>query len=142
MALRKKREVLEEPQDYEIERRETPRYNPDPEAGLSAAQVEQHRDDGWRNVSVAPPAQTTKEIIRENVCTYFNLIFLVLAILLCLVGSFRDLTFLPVIIFKFDSCFSFKYRISTIQFTDNAVNICNHKRIFFASKNGIFLSYH
>lgn len=35
MALRKKHEVLEEPQDYEIERRETPRYNPDPEAGLS-----------------------------------------------------------------------------------------------------------
>ena len=100
MALRKKHEVLEEPQDYEIERRETPRYNPDPEAGLLAAQVEQHRDDGWRNVSVAPPAQTTKEIIRENVCTYFNLIFLVLAILLCLVGSFRDLTFLPVIIFN------------------------------------------
>lgn len=100
MALRKKHEVLEEPQDYEIERRETPRYNPDPEAGLSAAQVAQHRDDGWSNVSVAPPAQTTKEIIRENVCTYFNLIFLVLAILLCLVGSFRDLTFLPVIIFN------------------------------------------
>ena len=46
MALRKKHEVLEEPQDYEIERRETPRYNPDPEAGLSAAQVEQHREDG------------------------------------------------------------------------------------------------
>ena len=85
MALRKKHEVLEEPQDYEIERRETPRYNPDPEAGLSAAQVEQHREDGWRNVSVAPPAQTTKEIIRENVCTYFNLIFLVFAILLCVV---------------------------------------------------------
>ena len=100
MALRKKHEVLEEPQDYEIERRETPRYNPDPEAGLSAAQVAQHRDDGWSNVSVAPPAQTTKEIIQENVCTYFNLIFLVLAILLCLVGSFRDLTFLPVIIFN------------------------------------------
>ena len=54
MALRKKHEVLEEPQDYEIERRETPRYNPNPEAGLSAAQVEQHREDGWRNVSVAP----------------------------------------------------------------------------------------
>lgn len=100
MALRKKHEVLDEPEDYEIERRETTRYNPDPEAGLSMAQVEEHRADGWRNVSVAPPAQTTKEIIRENVCTYFNLIFLVLAILLCLVGSFRDLTFLPVIIFN------------------------------------------
>lgn len=32
-------------------------------------------------------------------CIYlFNLIFVVLAVLLCLVGSFRDLTFLPVII--------------------------------------------
>lgn len=100
MALRKKHEVLDEPEDYEIERRETTRYNPAPEAGLSMDQVEEHRADGWRNVSVAPPAQTTKEIIRENVCTYFNLIFLVLAILLCLVGSFRDLTFLPVIIFN------------------------------------------
>ena len=38
------------------------------------------------------------DIIKKNVCTYFNLIFAVLAVLLCLVGSFRDLTFLPVVI--------------------------------------------
>ena len=37
MALRKKHEVLEEPQDYEIERRETPRYNPDPGGSGGAA---------------------------------------------------------------------------------------------------------
>ena len=36
--------------------------------------------------------------MRENVCTYFNLIFLIIAILLCVVGSFRDLTFLPIIL--------------------------------------------
>ena len=30
--------------------------------------------------------------------TYFNLIFIVLGVLLCLVGSFRNLTFLPVVI--------------------------------------------
>lgn len=47
---------------------------------------------------VEPPSKTTKEIVHENVFTYFNLIFVVLAVLLCLVGSFRDLTFLPVII--------------------------------------------
>ena len=39
-----------------------------------------------------------KEIIHENVFTYFNLVFTVLAVLLCLVGSFRNLTFMPVII--------------------------------------------
>lgn len=53
---------------------------------------------GWTNQPVDPPSKTTKEIIQENVFTYFNLIFLVLAVLLCLVGSFRDLTFLPVIV--------------------------------------------
>ena len=44
------------------------------------------------------PSKTTKEIIISNVFTYFNLIFLVIAVLLLLVGAFRDLTFLPVII--------------------------------------------
>lgn len=34
----------------------------------------------------------------ENIFTYFNLIFLILAILLCLVESYKNLTFLPVII--------------------------------------------
>ena len=39
-----------------------------------------------------------EEIIVSNVCTYFNLIFLVITILLVAVGSFRNLTFLPIII--------------------------------------------
>lgn len=37
-------------------------------------------------------------IIKKNVCTYFNAIFLVIAVLLVLAGSFRSLTFLPVIL--------------------------------------------
>ena len=40
------------------------------------------------NDEVAPPGLTTKEIVHNNIFTYFNLIFLILAILLCLVGSF------------------------------------------------------
>ena len=55
-------------------------------------------ENGWTNEEVAPPSLTVKEIIHKNVFTYFNLIFLVLAGLLCIVGSFRNLTFLPVII--------------------------------------------
>lgn len=76
----------------------TTRYRPDHQTGLTAQQVQEHRMHGWTNQPVDPPSKTTKEIIRENVFTYFNLIFLVLAVLLCLVGSFRDLTFLPVIV--------------------------------------------
>ena len=78
---RRKRKLQEEACDYEIERTPTTRYEPDYEEGLTSA-------------------QTTEEIIKENVFTYFNLIFLVLAILLTIVGSFRNLTFLPVIIFN------------------------------------------
>lgn len=76
----------------------TTRYCPEYEKGLTMQQVQEHRLHGWSNQAVEAPSKTTKEIIHDNVFTYFNLIFLVLAILLCLVGSFRDLTFLPVIV--------------------------------------------
>lgn len=38
------------------------------------------------------------EIIKGNLFTYFNLVFLIITIILLSVGSYRDLTFLPVII--------------------------------------------
>ena len=60
--------------------------------------MQEHRLHGWTNRAVDSASKTTKEIIHENVFTYFNLIFTVLAVLLCIAGSFRDLTFLPVII--------------------------------------------
>ncbi|MCQ5289782.1 cation-translocating P-type ATPase, partial [[Clostridium] scindens] len=66
--------------------------------GLTSQQVREQTQDGWTNEAVDPPAQTTRENIHENVFTYFILIFTVLAVLLCLVGSFMNLTFLPVII--------------------------------------------
>ena len=37
--------------------------------------------------------KTVAQIIRSNVVTYYNLIFLIITILLIVVGSFRDLTF-------------------------------------------------
>ena len=92
--------VTDETFDYEIERNPTTRYQTDYKEGLTSRQVAEHKKDGWTNVTVDPPAQTTKEIIHQNVFTYFNLIFAVLAVLLCMVGSFRNLTFLPVIIFN------------------------------------------
>lgn len=47
---------------------------------------------------VDPPSKSVQEIIQSNVFTYFNLVFAVLAVLLIVAGSFRNLTFLPVII--------------------------------------------
>ena len=76
----------------------TTRYEADPSEGLSAEQVAEYRENGWTNRAVEPPSKTTAEIVKSNVCTYFNLIFMIIAIFLILAGSFRDLTFLPVII--------------------------------------------
>lgn len=98
---RRVKRSIDETQTMEItleKRIPTTRYRPDHQTGLTAQQVQEHRMYGWTNQPVDPPSKTTKEIIQENVFTYFNLIFLVLAVLLCLVGSFRDLTFLPVIV--------------------------------------------
>ena len=94
MARRKKLQVEEKKE----RRLPTTRYNPEYKKGLTSQQVQEHRLHGWTNKAVEPPSKTTKEIVHEDVFTYFNLIFVVLAVLLCLVGSFRDLTFLPVII--------------------------------------------
>ena len=94
MVRRKKLQVEEKKE----RRLPTTRYNPEYKKGLTSQQVQEHRLHGWTNKAVEPPSKTTKEIVHENVFTYFNLIFVVLAVLLCLVGSFRDLTFLPVII--------------------------------------------
>ncbi len=80
------------------QRTETPHYKPYYKDGLTSRQVEEHKLHGWTNITVDPPAKTVEEIVRDNVFTYFNLIFAILALLLCIVGSFRNLTFLPLII--------------------------------------------
>ena len=55
-------------------------------------------ENGLGNEPVDSASKTVGQIVRENVLTYFNLIFLILSVLLIIVGSFRNLTFLPVIL--------------------------------------------
>ena len=66
--------------------------------GLTDEEVRQRVDEGLTNRADISTDKTTKEIVISNVFTYFNLIFLVITILLIMVGSFRNLTFLPIII--------------------------------------------
>ena len=74
------------------------RFDPSPETGLDSRQVQARRDAGLVNVSVKASGKSVGEIIKGNIFTYFNLIFAVLAALLILVGSFKSLTFLPVVL--------------------------------------------
>ena len=73
----------------------TTRYEADPSEGLSAEQVAEYRENGWTNRAVEPPSKTTAEIVKSNVCTYFNLIFLIIAIF----SSKQTIPFLQILRF-------------------------------------------
>ena len=77
-------------------RREVPRVSADPQQGLNQHQVRERQQNGWVNDPVESPTKSVREIVRENVCTFFNFIFVVLAALLIAVGSFDDMLFLLI----------------------------------------------
>ncbi len=68
------------------------------QSGLSTHQIEERIQRGMVNTPVEAPSKTVKEIVLTNTLTYFNFIFGGIAVLLIMVGAFRELTFLPVII--------------------------------------------
>ena len=68
------------------------------ERGLSDIQVNERIEQGLTNKPVESSEKSNARIVKENVFTYFNFVFLVIAILLVIAGSYRNLTFLPIII--------------------------------------------
>ena len=77
---------------------EIQRFQPDPDQGLSAQQVQDRTDRGLVNVVTDDSSETTGRIIRSNVFTYFNIIFFVMALILLLVNSYNNMTFLVVVL--------------------------------------------
>ena len=75
-------------------RREMPLLTPTAERGLTEQQAQALQAAGWGNEAVSSPAKSEKQIIRENICTYFNLIFVILAGCLLAVGDIWDMSFL------------------------------------------------
>ena len=68
------------------------------ERGLNDIQVNERIEQGLTNKPVESSEKSNARIVKENVFTYFNFVFLVIAILLVIAGSYRNLTFLPIII--------------------------------------------
>lgn len=81
-----------------VKRRPIMRFNADTEKGLSSEQIQEYRNRGWVNEPVEPPSKTVRQIIRDNLFTYFNMVFAILALLLIIAGSFRNLTFLVIVL--------------------------------------------
>lgn len=84
--------------EEELLRKPIERVSVSYEEGLNDILVQERIEKGWNNRAVESPEKTNKQIVKENVFTYFNLIFLVLSILLIIAGSYRNLTFFPIII--------------------------------------------
>ena len=71
----------------------------DPEQGLTWTQAELRRASGWHNKPSSGMLLTDREILLQHCLTFFNLVFVVLAVLLALAGSsIKNMTFLIVVI--------------------------------------------
>ncbi len=79
-------------------RTEIPVFKAKASYGLTAAQVSERTEAGWTNTPVDPPGKTVGQIIADNVFTYFNMIFVILAICVIAVGSWQNLMFMGVVI--------------------------------------------
>ena len=84
--------------DSEQLNRVLPRIETEADLGLTEAQARERKENGYANVTPGSASKTVGQIIVSNVCTYFNLIFLILAVLIVLVGSYNDLMFVPIIV--------------------------------------------
>lgn len=72
---------------------------PDPQTGLSGQDVELRMQNGWSNQISAKQGLTEGQIIARNSITFFNLVFVILAVILALCGStVKNMAFLVVVI--------------------------------------------
>ena len=93
-----KKKTKQPEQPEHIDCHPTVRYTVDKKNGLSSAQVHEYVQNGWTNKAVEPPTKTIPKIIKSNLLTYFNLVFAVLAVLLTVAGSFRNMSFLLIVV--------------------------------------------
>ena len=96
MPLKQKQKGRPVPPETPRPRREVSRVSANPNVGLTMAQVKERQQSGWANDPVESPTKTVGQIVRSNVFTFFNFIFIVLAALLIIVGSVEDLLFLLI----------------------------------------------
>ena len=74
------------------------RVQADPDVGLSAEQVKERFACHADNYKVESSTMSVSDIVKSNVFTYFNLVFAIIAVLLSIVGAWRDMLFLPIIV--------------------------------------------
>ena len=66
--------------------------------GLTNEQVQQRIEEGKVNANENPNTRSYKQIVRENVLTFFNFLNLVLMVMVLMVGSFKNSMFMGIIV--------------------------------------------
>ncbi len=74
------------------------KYQVDLKSGLSDEEVNSRYQQGLVNFNPLSKTKSTKQIIRENVVTLFNIINIILALAVISVGSYKNLTFIIIIV--------------------------------------------
>lgn len=68
--------------------------------GLTSAEAEQRKAEGKVNTASTVKTKSIKRIFIDNICTVFNGINVLLFVLLMLVGSYKNLLFIGVVLFN------------------------------------------
>lgn len=68
------------------------------EKGLTREEVEERIEEGRVNLLLSSSTKAVKRIMLENVFTFFNMIFVFIAVILITVGSYKELTFIVIIV--------------------------------------------
>lgn len=80
-------------------RTDIPVVDCDPNEGLTPELVLIRKQGGWMNRTAKSAGKSEKEIVLENCFTFFNLVFIILAVILLLGGSsVKNMTFLVVVL--------------------------------------------
>ncbi len=80
-------------------RQDVPVIEADPEQGLTTEQAQYRSACGWGNLLVDTHTKTQKQIILGHCLTFFNIIYLVLAVALLIGGSsIKNMSFLVIVI--------------------------------------------
>ncbi len=82
-----------------IKRVDVPVEMPEAAQGLTAQQVQLRTESGWANASPVSAGKSEKEILLGHCLTFFNLVFVALAVFLAVTGSsVKNMTFLIIAI--------------------------------------------
>lgn len=74
------------------------RFNPKPNEGLSAKQIQQRTDEGLVNVSNIKTSKSIGSILFKNIFTFFNMTCCAVALALISVNAYSDMLFMIIVV--------------------------------------------